>query len=144
MIGVTATMIAVLMCPGVVAVLGLATVVHVVEPSVCSYHCTDGVGVPDAAAANLVVEPRNPEKSEGCDVTTGAEFLFVTRTVATRDVADPCRFTKRAQNDCVPGTTNLSVSCSWVAPGTACQPWPVERDHCTLGVGLSVARACKV
>jgi hypothetical protein len=60
---------------------------------VLTCHCTDGAGVPDAAAVNVAVAGATTVTFAGLVVIAGAEF---TVSVAGVDVALPAEFVKTA------------------------------------------------
>ena len=63
-----------------------------------SCHCTVGVGLPDAAAENVAVDPEATLTLTGCVVTFGAAVAAVTVSRALFVVALPAEFVNTALN----------------------------------------------
>ena len=68
--------------------------VQLLPEFVLNCHCTVGVGLPDAAAVNVAVDPAVTVTLAGWVVTAGAEF---TVSVATALVAVPTEFVNTAR-----------------------------------------------
>lgn len=112
--------------------------------SVDTYHCTVGVGVPEAAALKLTVAPLLTLTLAGLVVTWGP---VSTMSTAAPLVTVPTELVKTASYS-LPLSEEVVVMArvSDVAPGTGDQLVPplVDTCHCTVGLGLPLAVAVKV
>ncbi len=117
---------------------------NVVPPSVDTCHCTEGAGLPEAAAVKLAVVPAQTVVFDGFVVTLGG---VVTVSVAAVDVAVPQTLVKTARYWC-PSSVGAVVNeyVVEVAPPMLLNVTPpsVETCHCTVGLGLPEAAAVKL
>ncbi len=116
--------------------------VNVVPPSVETFHCTVGVGLPEAAAVNVAFPPEPTDTLAGLVVTVGAKS---TVSVAAVVVAVPAVFVNTARY-CVPfcaAVVAAIVNVVEVAPEMFVNvELPEGADcHCTVGDGEPEAAA---
>jgi hypothetical protein len=115
--------------------------VKVTPPSTDFCQCTDGAGLPDAAAVNDTELPAVTGTLLGCVVIDGA---VCTVKVPTFEVAAPAGLvnTARTRDPSSPAVT-VNESDVLVAPGIAANVAPPSVDfcHCTDGAGLPDAVA---
>ena len=119
------------------------TLLNVAPPSVETCHCTVGVGLPEAAAVKLAVEPALTVTFTGLVVITGPA---VTVRVAAVVVALPTVLVKTARYSLpVWPTAAVKLSVVAVAPAMLLNVAPpsVDTCHCTVGAGLPEAAAVK-
>ena len=110
-------------------------------PPLLACHCSDGAGVPLAAAVNDATAPAQTFVLFGSVVTTG---LLIVR-VATVEVLLPQVLENTARNWLLLcETLAVKLSGLLVAPGIFVNPPPLLACHCSVGAGLPLAAALKL